>query len=165
MRRNLKEHNLYINVAVTRSSSKLTDHISYHIICYVSTSNVRSSVFLYWTSDRKVNSAKPKFVVSPYRLPKDLKIVTMQQLALVKNTAKRNFHFNVEIQHKVVSHKRYRQSSEPIKTQSNHVIGLKRGKTCVSESRLVGFTSNHRDERLQVTQVFQYKTRNVEIQN
>ena len=56
---------IYTNVAVTTSSSKLFDHINCHIICYVSTSKVRSSVFLYWPSDRKVNSAKPKFVVSP----------------------------------------------------------------------------------------------------
>ena len=89
----------------------------------------------------------------------------VQQLTLAKNTTKRNFQFSVKIQHKVTRHRRYRQSSEPIKSQSNHVIkvashkryrqsskqiksqrnhviGANRGKTCVRESRLVGFSSD-----------------------
>ena len=54
----------------------------------------------------------------------------MQTLALVKNTTQRDFKFNVKIQDKITSHKRHRQSSEPIKFQGNHVIDVKRGKTC-----------------------------------
>ena len=57
----------------------------------------------------------------------------MQPLALVKSTTKRNFQFNVKIQHKVTGDKRHKQSSEPIKSQGNHVIGVKRGKTYAGE--------------------------------
>lgn len=64
----------------------------------------------------------------------------MQTLALVKSTTRRDVHFNVEIQDKLTSHKKHRQSSKPIKSQSNNVIGVKRAKTCANESRLVGFT-------------------------
>ena len=107
--------NLYISVAVATSSSKFFGQIYGHMICYLSSSNVRSSVFLYLPSDREVNSAKLKFVA----LHREI------------------FLFSVKIQDKVTSHKRYRQSG-------NHVImiGGTRGKTCVSESRLVGFTSD-----------------------
>ena len=79
-----------------------------------------------------------------------VKVVKKQQrckpLALVKSTRLRDllldFELNVKIQDKVISHKSYRQSNEPIKSQSNHVIGVKHGKMCVSESRLVGIASD-----------------------
>ena len=43
-------------------------------LCYVSTSDVRLSGFLYWPSDRKVNSAKPKFAVSPQKITSVVRI-------------------------------------------------------------------------------------------
>ena len=102
--------NLYINVAVATSSSKFFGQVYDHIICYFSSSNVRSSVFLYLPSDREVNSAKLTFMA-----------------------------VHREIFCSVTKSKR----KEPVtKDKGNHVIGVKREKKCVSESRLVGFASD-----------------------
>ena len=68
----------------------------------------------------------------------------MQPLVLVESFTQRDFHLNVKIQPKVTNHKRHGRSSEPIKYRIKHVISVKCGKTCASESRLIGFTPDWR---------------------